>query len=205
MALYFISLLPSLNPSLPLSLSLCFSRHLSVSMRNPCLSVSPLSVSSSLPLSLSPSVALGLSLSLSLCFFLPLCVSYLCFSLSLSLPLSVFLGLSLSLFLPVSLSLSVSPCLSFTLSLFFPLHSDPPLNSSDQHPTIGHPKVHYISASSLNVCLNVCIHLTIYDNRRVLYTKNQRDLNQLCTRNYRELIRRLTNSRTNPVLYTPSL
>ena len=34
---------------------------------------------------------------------------------------------------------------------------------------------------------------------------NQRDLNQLCTQNYRELPRRLPNSRTNAVLYTPSL
>ena len=34
---------------------------------------------------------------------------------------------------------------------------------------------------------------------------NQRDLNQLCTQHYRELPRRLTNTRTNAVLYTPSL
>ena len=32
---------------------------------------------------------------------------------------------------------------------------------------------------------------------------NQRDLNELCTWHYRELPRRLTNSRTNDVLYTP--
>ena len=34
---------------------------------------------------------------------------------------------------------------------------------------------------------------------------NQRDLNQLFTQHYRELPRRLTNTRTNAVLFTPSL
>ena len=34
---------------------------------------------------------------------------------------------------------------------------------------------------------------------------NQRGLNQLCTQHYRELPRRLTNTRTNAVLYTSSL